>query len=225
MRADFDQPVAVVTQTRSPSVAPSQCSAWVRWRGQVALGVDGAARLARGPRGEDDQGGLARVEVGDRGRGRLRAVLVEDGVDVGHRHRLDAAGQRLEQLLLADAEREAADAGVGADRLGPQLEVAPAQLRVAGERDRAHPPAGEQRQHPLDPVAGQGHDDVAAADAARREGAGEPRRARDQLAEVPDAPLAVARDRDQCRLRGRVAVEEVSDQIHEGGTLSAARPW
>ena len=48
-------------------------------------------------------------------------------------------------------------------------------------------------QHPLDPVADQRHHHVAAADAARRQGAREPGRHRDQLAEVPDAALAVAR--------------------------------
>ena len=30
LRADFDQPVAVVHQTSSPAPAPSQCSAWAR---------------------------------------------------------------------------------------------------------------------------------------------------------------------------------------------------
>ena len=31
LRADFDQPVAVVHQARSPLREPNQCSAWVRW--------------------------------------------------------------------------------------------------------------------------------------------------------------------------------------------------
>ena len=31
LRADFDQPGAVVHQTSSPGREPSQCSAWARW--------------------------------------------------------------------------------------------------------------------------------------------------------------------------------------------------
>ena len=152
---------------------------------QVALGVDDAARLAGGAGGEDDQRRVLGGHLLDRGRRLLRPVLVEDRGDVGHRHRRDPVGQLAEQRLLADAELRVG----GAD---PQLEVLAAQLRVAGQRHRPHPPAGEHRQHPLDPVADQRHHDVAAPDPAGRKGAREPGRAGEQLAEVPVPPIPSA---------------------------------
>ncbi len=184
--------------------------------GQVALRVQGAARLAGGPRGEDDQRPLAGIEVGRLDRGLLGAVLVHRLVDLGQGHRLDPAGKLGEQLLLAH----------GQGRVGgrdPQLEVVAPQLRVAGQRDRAHAPAGEHREHPLDPVADQHHHRIAAPHAPGGEGAGEPGADRDQLAEVPDPQLALAVDRDQGPAGGGEALEHVLDEVH-GGEPYPSRP-
>ena len=49
--------------------------------------------------------------------------------------------------------------------------------------------------------------------AARREGAGEARRAGDQLAEVPVAPVALGVDRDQAQPRGRRALHQILDRV------------
>ena len=175
--------------------------------GQVALGVQGRAGLARRPGREDDQRRVAGGEVGDRGRRLLRAILVQGSADLGQGHVRDPVRQLAEQVLVADAECRACGRGA-------QREVLAAQLGVAGQRHRAHPPAGEHRQHPLQAVADQGHDDVAAVDAAGGERPREPGGHRDQLAEVPDAPPAVARDRDQRRRRRRKALEDVLGEVH-----------
>ena len=196
------------TRPARPRGAPSQCSAWARWPGQVALGVQGAARLAGRPRGEDDQRAVLGVEVGRLGRRLLRALLVDHRGDVGHRHRRHAVR---EARRAAPPRRRRAPAFAARTRSSRSCA---AKLRVAGQRDRAHPPAGEHREHPLDPVADQGHHHVAAAHPARRERAREPGAARDQLAEGPDPPLAVARDRHQGRLRGREALQHVLDEVH-----------
>ena len=171
------------------------------------------ARLARGPRGEDDQRAVAGVEVGRLDRRLLGTVLVHRLVDLGERHRFDPVRQLCQQLVLADRERRVGDAGA-------QLQVVAAQLGIAGQRDRAHAPAGEHRQHPLDPVADQDHHGVAAPHAAGREGAGEPGADRDQLAEMPDPQLALAIERDHRSGRGGEALQHFFDEVH--GAKSAA---
>ena len=173
---------------------------------QVAVGVDDAPRLAGRAGGEDDQRRVLGAHLLDRGGRLLGAVLVEHRGDILQRHRRYAVRQLGEQLRFADAERRRRGAH-------PQLEVVAAQLRAAGQGDRAHAPAGEQRQRPLDPVAEQRHHHVAAPHPARREGAGEPGRASDQLTEVPVPPLARGVDRDDPQPRGRRALHQL-DEVH-----------
>ena len=57
---------------------------------EVALRVHRRPRLAGGPRGEHDQRRVARIEVGDRGRRLLRAVLVERLGQLGEGHVRDS---------------------------------------------------------------------------------------------------------------------------------------
>ena len=155
LRADFDQPVAVVHQARSPRARAEPVLGLDPLAEQVAVGVDHAARLAGGARGEDDQRRVLGVH-----RRRPRPASPAAGPRRGRRrsrpvHRRHPVGQHAEQRLFADAERRVRRPRPGAP--GPC-----AQLRAAGQRHRAHPPAGEQREHPLDPVADQGHHHVAA---------------------------------------------------------------
>ena len=55
LRADFDQPVAVVHQARSPRARAEPVLGLDPLAEQVAVGVDDAARVAGRARGEDDQ--------------------------------------------------------------------------------------------------------------------------------------------------------------------------
>lgn len=174
---------------------------------QVAIGVDDAARLAGGAGGEDDQRRVLGAHLLDRGRGLLRQVLVEDAGDVGHRHRRHPVGQLGQQLFFTDAK-------LGICSGDPVLEIVPAQHRAAGQRHRSHPPAGEQGQHPLDPVADQGHHHIAALNAPRRKGAGEPGRLGDQFAEVVVAPGPLGVQRNDPQPRGRGSFHQVLDQVH-----------
>ena len=208
LRVDFAQPGAAVHQATSPSPAPNQCSGLGSLAGQVALRVDDAARLAGRARGEDDR----RRVLGRRGRPIAAGVSwarssSKTRASVVHVHVGDAVGQLAQVAGLADAELRLR---------GPraQLEVLAAQLRVAGQDDGAHPPAGEHRQHPLGPAADQGHHDVAALDAAGREGAGEAGRAGEELAEVVHAARAVGGDLDQRRPRRGKAFDHVLDEVH-----------
>src|SRR4051794_8952421 len=91
-----------------------------------------------------------------------------------------------------------------------------AKLRVAWHRDGSHAPAREHREHPLDPAADQRHHDVAAFHTARRERSREPTRPGDELAKVPDLPLAATPDRDERRFGGWVPLEHVLDEVHGG---------
>ena len=175
--------------------------------GEVALRVDDTARLAGRARGEDDRRRVGGGEVGQRGGGLLVQVLVEDAGEVVHVHVGDAVGQLGQVARLADAQ-------LRARRPRPQLEVLAAQLRVAGQGDGAHPPAGEHRQHPLRAAADQRHDHVAALDAAGGEGAREAGRAGEELAEVVDPARAVGGDLDQRRARRREAFDHVLDEVH-----------
>jgi hypothetical protein len=61
LRADFDQPVAVVHQARSPRAEPVLGLDLLAE--QIAVGVDDAARVAGGARGEDDQRRVLGVHV------------------------------------------------------------------------------------------------------------------------------------------------------------------
>ena len=196
LRADFDHPVAVVTQTRSSSVAADPVLGLVALCGQVARGVEGRPRLARGARGEHDQCRVGGSEVGVVGRRLLRLVLVERRGDVGQGHAIHAAGHLGEKLLLADAERRVGDAD-------PVFEVPAAKLGVARQRNSPHAPAREHREHPFHAVAHQGHHHVSPAHSASCEGAGQPRGAGVELAQVPHPALAVGGDRHEGRLRGR----------------------
>ena len=60
----------------------------------------------------------------------------------------------------------------------------------------------------------EGHDDVAPPNAAGGERARDAGAHRDQLAEVPDPPLAVGVDRQQRRLGRRELLEDVGDEVH-----------
>ena len=157
LRVDFDQPGAAVHQAISPSRAPNQCSACRSLAGQVALRVDDAARLAGRARGEDD-----RRRVG-RGRGRPS----RPGSPGRGPRRRPGPGRPCPCRGCRRAARPGSAASptqsFGPAAARPQLEVLAAQLRVAGQGDGAHPPAGEHRQHPLGAAADQRHDDVAAA--------------------------------------------------------------
>ena len=197
--------------------APNQCSAWTPLTGEVALGVHGAPRLAGRARGEDDQRRVLGAEVGRLGRASPGAVLVEDR----RRPRPASSPARPPGSSPSRPSSPTHERGVG--RRDPELEVGAAQLRVAGQRDRAHPPAGEHRQHPLDAVADQGHHDVAAPHAAGREGAREPGAARDQLAEVPDRAARRSRSiATSAGCRGREALQHVLDRSSRGATPAAA---
>ena len=118
LRADFDQPVAVVHQTSSPGSAPSQCTACARWPGQVALRVQRGARLAGGARGEDDERRVVGGEVGDLGGVSWGRSSSRAARDVGHRHVVDPARQLAEQLLVADAELGVRHGGAARGRPG-----------------------------------------------------------------------------------------------------------
>jgi hypothetical protein len=183
---------------------------------QVAVGVDDPARLAGGAGGEDDQGRVLRVHLLDRGWRLLRAVLVERLHDFRQGHRRHLVGQLVQESLLANAQRRRC-------RARPQLEIVTPQLGAAGQRHGAHAPAGEQREHPLGPVAGQRHHHVAAAHAAGGEGAREARGAGDQLAEVPVPALALGVDRDDPQPRGGGSLHNVLDEVHGRGRIMAAR--
>ena len=174
---------------------------------QVAVGVDDAARLAGGAGGEDDQRRVLGVHLLDRGRGLLRQVLVEDAGDVGHRHRRHPVGQLGQQRLLADAELRVR----GGD---PVLEVVPPQHRAARQRHRPHPPAGEQGQHPLDPVPDQRHHHVPALHPPSSKRPRESRRQSDQFAEVVIPPIPVGIYRDDPQPRSRRPLHQILDQIH-----------
>jgi hypothetical protein len=207
LRVDFDQPGAAVHQASSPLQALS---------GQVALRVEHAPRLPGRPGGEDDHGRVIGAEIRDLGGSLLRAVFVEGIGYLGHRHRGDPVGQLAEQLLLADAEP-------WVRRGHPDLQVLPPELRIAGERDRAHPETGEHRQHPLDPAPHQRHHGVAAPDPARRHRAGEPGAAGDQLAEVPLAPVSLGVDGEDAEGRSGGPLHHVLDEVHVVKSAAAAR--
>ncbi len=155
LRADFDQPGRGRAPDKLAVARPEPVLGLGLLAEQVAVGVDDAARLAGGAGGEDDQRRVLGVHLLDRrraspaARSSSRTSPTSTRVIAG-----TPVGEFAEQALLADAERRRR-------RRDPQLEVVAAQLRVAGQRDRAHPPAGEQRQHPLDPVADQRHHHVA----------------------------------------------------------------
>ena len=145
------------------------------------------------------------------------------------RHRRDPAGQLAEQPLLADRRAS------GSRRAITVLEVLAPQLRVAGQRHRAHPPAGEHRQHPLDPASDQGHHRVPAATPRAAIAPESPALRRDQLAEVPLAAVALGVDRDDPELRRRGALHHVLDEVHavslpegrarrRGGRQRSSRP-
>ena len=212
---------APTSTSRSPSCtrrarrgsAPSQCSAWARWPGQVALGVQRGARLAGGPRGEDDQRRVVGVEVGDLGRRLLRAVLVEDRVDLGHRHVGDPVRELAEQLLVADAERRVRDARRGA----------------RGRRGAAGCCTAARRR----PCASRRAGSAPTRSGCRRASSRRRRGPTPRAANAPESPadiaisspkcqtrrLAVARDREQRRLRRREALEQVLDQVHGDRSL------
>jgi hypothetical protein len=173
---------------------------------EVALRVDDPARLARRPRGEDDRRRVAGGEVLDRGRRLLALVLVEDLPELGDVDVGDAAGELAQVALLADAQRRVR----GSD---PELEVLAPELRVARHRHRAHPPAREHRQHPLDSATDQRHHRVAAVDAAVDHRAREAGAHREQLGKVPDAPASLSVDCEQGRLREREPLDDVLDEV------------
>ena len=184
--------------------------------GQVALRIDDPARFAGGPRGEDDHRGIVGIERGDVGGGLLGTVLVEDIGDLVQGHRRHPVGQLAEQPLLADAEPRSSGPG-------SQLQVLAAELRVAGQRHRPHPEAGEHRQHPLDPAADQGHHRVAALDPASRDRPREAGASGDQLAHVPVAALTVGAHRHHRQPRRRGALHHVLDEIHPPQSAGATR--
>ena len=181
---------------------------------QVAVGVDDAAWLAGGAGGEDDQRRVLGAHRLDCRRSLLWPVLVQGRGDLVQGHRRRLVGQLAEHLVGGDAERRLG--GVRA-----LLEVAAAQLRAAGQGDGAHPPAGEQRQRPLDPVAEQRHHDVTALHSPRRKGPGEPGRAGDQFAEVPVAPVSLGIDSDDPQARSRRPLHYIFNEVH--GRQSAVR--
>ena len=106
LRADFDQPVAVVHQTRSPSRAPEPVLGLGALAGEVAL-----ARAAP-PRGSPVVPEVKTISAGSSGSrsataagGLLGALLVEVARRPRPGHRLDPVRQLAQQVLLADAER------------------------------------------------------------------------------------------------------------------------
>jgi hypothetical protein len=174
---------------------------------EKALGVENPARRCRRARGKHDQGGVGGSQLGGLGGGFLRTLLVQHLVDVRRRHRRHPAGKLGQVLVLSDRQPRVC-------RGDPVGEIGAAQLRVARQRDRADPEAGQHREHPLGAVSDQGQDDVPAPDPARRQRPGEASGAGAELAEVPDAAPAVAVDRDERRLRRREALEDVVDEVH-----------
>ena len=176
---------------------------------QVAIGVHDPPRLTGGARGEDDQRRVLGIHRFDRRRCLLRQVLVERPSDLRHRHRRHAVRQLGEQRLLANAELR-----VGCS--DPQLKIVPAQLRVAGQRHRPHPPASKQREHPLDPVAHQRHHHVATFHAARSKRPREPGGLGNQFPEVPVPPIPLSINSNDPQPRGRGLLHDVFDEVHAG---------
>jgi len=97
-------------------------------------------------------------------------------------------------------------------------QVLGAQLLVARERHGADPKAGDHRQQPLGAVSDQRHHDVAAADPACCQGAGEPRGAIGDLAEAPIAPAPVPGNLDERAARGRSGVDDVTGEVQRSVT-------
>ena len=65
LRVDFDQPGAAVHQASSPFSGAEPVLGLEALAGQVALRIDDPARLAGGPRGEDDHRRVVGVQLGD----------------------------------------------------------------------------------------------------------------------------------------------------------------
>jgi hypothetical protein len=96
----------------------------------------------------------------------------------------------------------------------PVGQVGRAQLLVARQRHRTDAEAGQQRLHPLDPVADQQQYDVAAAYADLMQGAGKPRAAFGQRCEGVFPAVAAVRAFDDRDRLGRRRLHHVPDEVH-----------
>ncbi len=174
---------------------------------QVAVGMNHPARLTSGAGSEDDQRRVLGIHRLDRGGCLLGKVLVENGRHVGHRHRRHPVRQLSEQAFLAHAELR-----IGSS--DPQLEIPLAQLRVAGQRHRSHPPASKQRESPLDPVPHQRHHHVAALDAPSSKSSREPGGLGNQFPEVPVPPIPLSINSNDPQPRSGRRLHHILDEIH-----------
>jgi hypothetical protein len=172
--------------------------------GEVAGAVADRLGLAGGARREHDQRRLIGLELSRRRRLRLEQALVGDD-----QHWPVEAGL-VDQPGVALVGHE----GARTDPVDARPQVGRAQLLGARLGDRPQPPAGEHRVDPLGAVADQRHHDVSTAHAARRQGAGQARRAVGRLAEGDLPSLAVARHGHQRQPPGIGRVHDLPREVH-----------
>ena len=151
--------------------------------------------IRHGSSGRSSAGGsgLRRGQVGSRDEHDL-------GLGLGGRELAGVALVADDQLGLGDGE--------------PPAQVVGAQLLRAREGDGAQPEARDHGEHPLGPVAHQGHHDVAPSDPARGERAGGARALLRDLTHAPDAPFAIAPERDEGASVGRGRVDDIPGEVH-----------